>query len=505
VSAPPNTGRRVLAAALAGILAGCAAAPAYRTPEVEVPAHFSTSAGGSGAWDVAAPADTAPRGEWWRLFHDPALDQLEQQLVLSNQNLKQAAAQWQQARALENVARAGFYPTVGADVGATRARTSANVEGRSLAGQTVNDFSTGLVASWEPDLFGRVASATDAAHADAQASAADLEGVRLAMTSELAFDYFGLRAVDAEISLLDASVRAYGESLQMVESQRRLGAVDDAAVAQAQTQLEGARSQAEELGIQRRRYVHAIATLTGKPAPGFELAPEAVAPTPALTSTPTLQQMPAVPPGLPSQLLQRRPDVAAAERRVASANARIGQARAAFFPSLVLSAAAGLESSTFAPWLGAPSLFWALGPQLVGTLFDGGQRKAQLAGANAAYDAEVASYRQTVLAAFQDVEDELSALQGLAQEAQSEQRATEAAERSLALTSNRYRAGTASYLDVTTTQTLALDHERTLAQVQGRRMQASVLLLKAIGGGWQGLPDVAPLPAAAAIARETPG
>ncbi|MGO4328170.1 efflux transporter outer membrane subunit [Cupriavidus sp. 2TAF22] len=473
--------REAIAACVICALAGCASAPVYHPPATAVPAHFSGAAGADKGWAVAVPADMVARGSWWAVFQEPGLDALEDRVQVSNQNLKQAAARLQQARAMVNVQRAAFFPQVAAGVAVARARTSQNVLGHSLAGKTVNDYSTALSASWEPDLFGRVASATDAAHADAQASQADLEAMRLAVSSELAVDYFGLRALDLQRQLLDASLQAYTAALAMVQSQERIGAADDAAVAQAQLQVEGTRSQADELAIQRQTLEHAIAALTGTPASSFSLPPQAGP-----------LRVPDIPVGLPSQLLQRRPDIAGAERRVAAANARIGEAHAAFFPTLALSAGAGLESSFFAPWLGAPSLFWALGPQLVGTLFDGGRRKAELAGATAAYDAGVAGYRQTVLAAFQDVEDNLSALQGLAHEADSEQRASEAAARSLALTNNRYQAGAASYLDVVTTQTLALDHQRTLVQVQGRRMQSSVRLLKALGGGWQDPAATAP-------------
>jgi NodT family efflux transporter outer membrane factor (OMF) lipoprotein len=347
------------------------------------------------------------------------------------------------------------------------------VEGHSLAGRTVPDYSLGLNASWEPDLFGRVRDAEVNARDNAQASEADLEAVRLSMSTDLARDYFALRALDIQKKLLDDSVSAYAAALAILRQQLADGAIDASATAQAETQLEDTRSQATDIAVQRAQMVHAIATLIGVPASSFSLAPQ-------VESIP----VPQIPAGVPSQLLERRPDIAAAERRVAAANAQIGEAKAAFYPDLTLSASAGLESTFFAPWLTAPSLFWSIGPQLVGTLFDGGKRDAALNGATAQYDGSVADYRQTVLVALQQVEDNLSALDTLASEAQSQQRATAAAERSLRLTQNRYQAGAVSYLDVVTVQTIALTNQRTEARIQARRVDASVQLLKALGGGW---------------------
>lgn len=465
--------RRTIAATTIGTLLGaCSTLPPYQRPGAEIPARYAGTAPG---WTQAAPADAAPRGPWWTIFGDPVLDQLEARIDVSNQTVRKAVAQVQQARSMVDYQRAGFFPTVTAGVGADRARLSQNVEGKSLAGKTVPDYSVGVAASWEPDLFGRVRDSVTSAQADAQASEADLEGVKLSMSADLALDYFSLRSLDTQKQLLDDSVKAYAAALNLLQQQLKNGAIDASAVAQATAQLEATRAQDTDIDVTRSQMQHAIATLIGEPASTFTLPPNGSAVTP-----------PAIPVGVPSQLLERRPDIAAAERRVASANARIGAARAAFFPDLVLSASTGLESTFFAPWLTAPSLFWSLGAQMAGTLFDGGQRKATLHGATAQYDGAVADYRQSVLVAFQQVEDNLSALHALSDEAASQQRATTAADLSLRLTTNRFNAGAVSYLDVVTAQTIALTNERSADQIAARQLESSVLLIKALGGTWRG-------------------
>lgn len=479
-----------LAIALAGTLTACSTLPPYKAPAVDVPAHYaggSTSAANTPGWAVAAPADSQPRGPWWTVFGDPELNQLEARIDVSNQTVKKAVAQLQQARSMVDYQRSGFFPTITAGVAQSRARTSANLVDRALAGKTLPDYSLGVTASWEPDLFGRVRDAVTGAQANADASAADLEAVRLSMSADLATDYFDLRSLDTQKKLLDDTVSAYSAALQLLQQQLRNGAIDASAVAQAETQLEATRTQDTDIDVMRAQLQHAIATLVGEPASTFSL--------PSKVQT---FATPDIPVGLPSQLLERRPDIAAAERRVAMANAQIGEAHAAFFPDLMLSATAGLESTFFAPWLSAPSLFWSLGPQLVGTLFDGGRRDATLHNATAQYDGSVADYRQTVLVAFQQVEDNLSALHTLADEAASQQRATSAADLSLKLTTNRYKAGAVSYLDVVTAQTIALTNERTADQIAARRMDASVQLLKALGGSWK---DGQPAAAASAVSR----
>jgi len=477
--------RTALALCAASALAACSTLPPYAPPAVAVPAHFAGTASaasdaGANGWTTAAPADGAPRGPWWTVYNDADLNRLEARIDVSNQTVKKAVAQLQQARAMVDYQRAGFFPTVTAGVAQSRFRTSQNIVGHSLAGKTVPDYSTGIAASWEPDLFGRVRDAVAGASASTEASAADLEAVRLSVTADPAVEYFDLRSLDTQKKLLDDTVTAYGAALRLLQQQLHDGAIDASAVAQAETQLETTRAQDTDIDVQRAQLQHAIATLTGEPASTFTLPPKVES-----------FAVPAIPAGLPSQLLERRPDIAAAERRVAAGNAQIGEAHAAFFPDLVLSATAGLESSFFAPWLTAPSLFWSIGPQLVGTLFDGGRRSATLRGANAQYDGFVADYRQTVLVAFQQVEDNLSALNSLADEAASQDRATSAANLSLKLTTNRFNAGAVSYLDVVTAQTIALTNQRTADQIAARRMDASVLLLKALGGGWNGDMSVA--------------
>ncbi|MEX3634046.1 efflux transporter outer membrane subunit [Paraburkholderia sp. BR14320] len=467
---PLTSLRRIVAACTVASLAACTTLPHYHAPSFEVPAHFAAQSAASG-WTVASDAN--PRGAWWTLFGDSELDALEARVDVSNQTVREAVANLQAARAMIDYQRAGYTPTITAGVAAQRYRTSQNLVDHSLAGKTVPDYSTGVAASWEPDLFGRVKDATVEAHANAQASAADVESVRLSVATQLAADYFALRTLDREKRLLDGTVTAYAAALRIVQQQLADGAIDASAVAQAQTQLESARTADSDVDVQRAQRQHAIATLIGVPASSFAL-PAQVEPV----------VVPSIPAGLPSALLERRPDIAAAERRVAAANARIGEAHAAFYPDLTLSASAGLESTFFAPWLTAPSLFWSLGSQLAGTIFDGGRHNATLKGANAQYDAAVAGYRQTVLTAFQQVEDSLSALNTLANEADSQQRATAAAQLSLKLTTNRYQAGAVDYLDVVTAQTIALANERNEEQIAGRRLDASVHLLEALGGGW---------------------
>ncbi|HTJ92105.1 MAG TPA: efflux transporter outer membrane subunit [Pararobbsia sp.] len=496
-------GRIAASAAIASAaftFAGCSTLPAYSVPTTAMPTHYanaSTDAKTSGAtngWTVASPDDGQPHGAWWTIFNIDELNTLERRIDVSNQSVKKAVSQLEQARAMVDYQRSGFFPTITAGTAAERFRTSQNITGRSLAGKTIPDYSAGLSASWEPDLFGRIRDAVTNADANAQASAQDLESVRLAMSADLAKDYFDLRALDTQKKLLDDSVKAYSAALSLLQQQLADGAIDASAVAQAQTQLESTRTQDADLDVTRAQLEHAIATLVGEPASTFSLPP--VVETFAI---------PAIPPGLPAALLQRRPDIGAAERRVAAANAQIGEAHAAFFPDLVLSASAGLESSFFAPWLTAPSLFWSIGPQLAGTLFDGGKRDAGLRGATAQYDGAVADYRQTVLVALQQVEDNLAALRSLADEAQSQQRAVSAAELSLRLTTNRFNAGAVSYLDVVTAQTIALANEQTADQIAARRMDASVALIKALGGTWQaGAPASAQKPPALANGTASP-
>ena len=486
--------RRVVALGVVTALAACSTLPPYSPPTVAVPTHYAGAPAAQPGWHVAAPADAASRGAWWTVFNDTDLNALEARVDVSNQTVKKAVADLEQARATVNYQHAGFLPTVTAGVAQSRSRISQNKLGSSLAGKTTPDHQVGVTASWEPDVFGRVRDAVAGAQANADASAADLQAVKLSVTAELATDYFALRSLDTQKRLLDDTVRAYADALKLLQQQLAAGAIDASAVAQAETQLEATRTQDTDIDASRAQLQHAIATLVGENASTFALPPRVQA-----------FDVPAIPAGVPSQLLERRPDIAAAERRVAAANAQIGEAHAAFFPDLVLSASAGLESGFFMPWLTAPSLFWSLGPQLVGTLFDGGRRSATLRGAHAQYDGEVADYRQTVLGAFQQVEDQLSALDALASEAASQRRANDAADLSLRLTTNRFNAGAVSYLDVVTAQTIALTNRRQADQIAARRMEASVGLLKALGGGWHAGADIAASAAGSGTAIKTQG
>jgi NodT family efflux transporter outer membrane factor (OMF) lipoprotein len=471
----------VAAAAIAVVLAGCATGPAYVKPAVDVPKAFKgrdATAAPSAAtppqgWQAATPQDTHDRGDWWAVFNDSRLNELESRVSVSNETIQKAVSVLKQARASVGMARSNYFPQVGAGVFATSTHTSANINFRAAAGHTVPDYSAGVTASWEPDLFDKVGHAVDAASARAQASAADLAAVELSMHSDLAVDYFELRGVDAQAELLRRTIAGYQTALDMVQLRFNSGIASDSDVAQAQTQLQTARSQLIDLGVARAALQDAIAVLCGESASTFSLSPDAA-----------LGQPPEIPVGVPSELLERRPDVAAAERRVLASNADVGSATSAFFPDLMLAASGGLESSNLGSWLSLPSRYWAIGPALIGTLFDGGFRKQQLKGAQASYEGAVADYRQVVLASFQEVEDNLAALRVLADEAATQQLAVSSAERSLDLTMTRYKGGAVGYLDVVTAQTIALTNESTATQIAQRRLAASVLLVKALGGLW---------------------
>jgi NodT family efflux transporter outer membrane factor (OMF) lipoprotein len=362
---------------------------------------------------------------------------------------------------------------VGGDISANRG--SANtVIASSKTTQNYGLFALPIDFNWELDTFGRIRNSVQAARAEAQATAADLETVRLSLHAELAFDYFELRSLDAQKELLDNTVVAYQKALELTRNRFEGGATSAVEVEQARTQLESTRAQTQDVGVQRAQYEHAIAVLTGRAPYGFSLAPKPL-------DTPP----PVIPPGLPSQLLERRPDIAAAERRVAEGNAAIGIARAAYYPSVMLSTALGLQASSITSWFNWPSRFWAVGPTMLQTVFDGGRRKAQSAQAQSAYDEAVAAYRQTTLDAFQQVEDNLAAERILAQEAETQKAAVTAARRSLELSMNRYEGGLVTYLEVVTAQSAALANQRTAVDILRRRMSAAVLLVKALGGGWE--------------------
>jgi NodT family efflux transporter outer membrane factor (OMF) lipoprotein len=485
----------VCAASVVGVT-GCSIGPDYVRPSVTVPAAYKESGGApsadSGAlstapgkpgvapsqatpgWTSATPADTQPRGAWWTRFNDPQLTALEARVSVSNQTIQKAVAQLQVARAMVQSAHADYLPTIGAAAGTSRLHDSANVIGhQQTAGKSFDDYAVALDASWEPDLWGRIAHENDAARAGAQASAADLESVRLGVHAELAVDYFNLRGLDASKQLLDQTIADYRQTLDLTKSRFAVGVSSQADVSHAETQLQATEAQDIDLGVARAQYEHAIATLTGVPASMFSLPPATADFAP-----------PAIPVGLPSELLQRRPDIAAAERRVAAANDQIGIAQSAFYPDLVLSAAGGFESSTLTNWLTAPSRMWTIGPALVGTLFDGGRRHAMTEKAQAQYDGSAADYRETVLTAFQEVEDNLASLRILHQEASKQDEAVAAAKKTLQLELEQYRIGTVDYLEVVTAQSVALTNERTAVDLERRQMDASVLLVKALGGIW---------------------
>ena len=453
------------------LLAGCTVGPDYVRPKVETPLAYKET----GDWKPAEPRDAAARGRWWAMFGDAQLDGLMAQVDVSNQTIAAAEAQLRQAGALAAQSRAGWWPTLTGTLQETRSRSSQTtgpVIGTTAGKRTI--YSAPLNASWEADLWGKVRRAVESGEASQQASAADLVNARLSVQSELAQSYFQLRALDSQKALLDATVAAYAKTLELTRNRYTAGVVSRGDVAQAETQLQSTRAQALDVGVQRAQLEHAVAVLLGKPASGFSLAPAALAAAP-----------PAVPAaGLPADLLERRPDIAAAERRMAAANAQIGVAKSAFFPAATLNAAYGVQSATTQNWFTLPSRFWSLGPALALTIFDGGRRAAVSDQAVASYDQSVAGYRGTVLTAFKEVEDNLAALRILEEEAAIQAEAVKAAELSLQISLNQYQAGIITYLQVVQAQTAALANQRAVIDVQSRRIAASVLLVKALGGGW---------------------
>jgi NodT family efflux transporter outer membrane factor (OMF) lipoprotein len=479
-----HEGRCSLAGVLAVLLAGCTVGPHYETPSVPLtdsfkeatPADYATA----GMWRPAQPSGQVSRGKWWQIFGDPELDTLEDQLTDANQNLKVAAARFAEARAMIGYQRASEFPTIGVGANASSLQDSNHQPYFLIPNpQPEGELQLPFDLNYEVDLWGRIRRTVSAAREEAQATAADLATASLSLHAELAMDYIELRSADAQQRLLDDTVKAYTNALRLTQNRQEGGDAPESDVAQAQTQLDTTRVQNTDIGVMRAQYEHAIAVLVGEPPAAFSLPP---APLGLLSPT--------VPPGLPSELLQRRPDIAAAERRVAEANEQIGIAQAAYYPSLTLSAESGFEGTSPATWFGWPSLFWAVGTSLTQQLFDGGRRKAQSEAARAAYDASVAFYRQTTLTAFQQVEDNLAALRILGDEAQQQREAVESANKSLQLFTNLYLGGEDPYLQVITAQTVALMNQRNDVDIQRRRMEASILLVKALGGGW----EVADLP-----------
>lgn len=476
-----RTGAVLCAVSVALTLGGCAVGPDYQRPDMAVPSQYKETPSG---WKEATPADTESRGPWWTVFGDPRLDTLMHELTNANQSLAVAQANWRQATALAQNAHASLFPTLGASTSASRADSSSS---SSTSRGVTNSLQAGLSASWEVDLWGRLRRTAEAQDANAQASLADLANTQLSLTATLASDYFLLRVADAQQDLYAAIIQAYADSLQLTRNRFAAGVATRSEVAQAQTQWLSARASAESVRISRAQLEHAIAILVGKAPANFSLPPDITTPPGQLT-----QAAPAVPVTLPSTLLERRPDVAAAERSAAAANAQIGVARAALFPSLTLSASGGYSGSTLGQLFDASQRFWTLGPAAMAlTLFDAGARQASIRQAEAAYDASAATYRQNVLTALQEVEDQLAALRILANQAQLQDQAVSAAATTLSLVTNQYKAGTVSYLDVITAQTADQNARLSALSVRSQQLSATVSLIKALGGGWEGLPPPA--------------
>lgn len=470
------------------IFAGaCVVGPKYQKPSAPVPAAYKeaqvmTDQEGN-TWKEAQPSEAAKKGKWWEIYNDPELNALQEQVSISNQNIKVAEAQFREAKDAVRIARSGLFPTVTGSasiVNSGASRELGNGGGANISSGSHTTFNLPVDLSYVADLWGNIHRSVAASAALAQLSDAQLENARLTFQAELAVDYFQLRGTDGNKDLLERTVKSYEEYLTLTKNRYAGGIASGGDVAQAETQLETARAQLIDLEVSRTQFEHAIAILIGKP-------PAALSVTEAGIKSPP----PPIPPGVPSALLERRPDIAGAERSMAASNEQIGIAQAAYYPTLTLGASAGLESTNFLKWISWPARFWSVGPQLAETLFDAGRRHAQTDQARAAFDASVANYRQAVLTSFQQVEDNLAALRVLDNEAKAEDNAVKAAQRSVQISTDQYKAGTVSYLQVITTQAIALQDERTAVDILTRRMVASVLLVEALGGGW----DSSKLPA----------
>ena len=486
------------------LLAGCVVGPKYHRASIDTPVAYKELTPpdfqNTDGWKVAQPKDDALRGKWWEIFNNPQLNALEEKVNVSNQSIAAAAASFLAARALVKEARSQLFPTVTTNPAITVQRPSAtSSRGGSSSGTgtgssssspgTFTDYTLPFDATWQPDLFGRIRNTVRSAAYGAQASAADLENTRLTVQAEVAVDYFQLRGQDTLKELLDSTVIAFQQSLDLTRALYDTGIDSEEAVAQAETQLEATKAQDAALGIQRAQFEHAIAMLTGQPASTFSIPIE-----------PPNSNPPAIPFGVPSQLLERRPDIAAAERLVAQANAQIGIARAAYFPTVTLSATAGLESTSFATWFTWPSRFFSLGPAAAETLFDAGLRRATVMQFRAQYDETVANYRQAVLTGFQQVEDNLASLRILSVEIQHQNAAVKSAERNLALATDRYKLGIDPYLNVITAQTSLLSNQETAVTLRIQQMTASTGLIEALGGSW----DASQLPSPAQLVSKVP-
>ena len=466
---------------LAAAVTGCTVGPNYHTPAAPTAPTFKESevtlppSPTNGGWKRADPNDDKLRGKWWEMYGDPQLNTLEETIVVSNQTLKAQYEQYRRAVDAVREYRADYYPTVSLAPTASRTKLSNNrpIRTPTASGSTYNDIVVSGQVSWEPDLWGRVRRTVEAARANAQASAADLASVDLSLHSELAMDYFEMRGLDSQQQLLSTTVTEYQRFLDLTERRFHGGVATESDVAQAQTQLDQTSAQLIDVGVARAQYEHAIATLTGVPASSFNLA-----------IAPLVLALPQVPVGVPSEILERRPDVAAAERRADAANAQIGVAISAFYPTVTLNGSGGVESFRPGILFQGPSSIWALGGQAQQLLFDAGRRHAITDEARASYDSQVASYRQSVLQAFQDVEDQLAALRILNQESGAQDKAVQDAQRSVSISTNRYKGGVTTYLEVITAQTASLTNQRTAADITTRQFSASVQLIKALGGGW---------------------
>lgn len=455
------------------LLAGCTVGPNYHRPDVATAPAWKEQP----PWRAADPKDSIPKGNWWTTFADSELDQYETQALKSNQTIASARYQLQQARAAARITQSGLFPQLTAGISAQRSQTSVGkptVSGIPLASPTLsNDFIIPFNFTWEPDVFGGVRRSVESANATYQASAAALENVRLVITSEVAVDYFSLRELDAEIAVLNSSVEYQNKSLTLVQNRHAGGIASGLDVAQQETLLNSTRTQATLLRQQRSQFEHAIAALVGVPASSFSVPVKPLALPP-----------PAVPSGVPSDVLERRPDIAQSERQMAAQNAQIGVAKSAYYPGINIVASGGFENTGLGSLIGASTGFWALGANVAETVFSGGKRRAQVDFAKSGYGASVANYRQTVLTAFQEVEDSLSGLSVLAEAAETQQQAVNAAQRALQISNDRYTGGLVTYLDVITAEENLLEAQRLATQILGQRLVTSVSLVKALGGGW---------------------
>lgn len=450
------------------MLIACTVGPDYRRPPSTASTKFKEIKG----WKQAQPRDHELPGKWWEIFKDPYLNKLEEEVDIANQSIAQAEAQYRQAQSMVQTAAAAYFPTATATASVNRFRAAS---GQNVAVSGVKYlFGAALSAAWEPDLWGSVRRQVESSEASAQASAATLQALRLSTQATLAQNYFQLRALDAQIKLLNDTAETYEKTLKITQNRYAAGIAAKSEIVQAETQLESARAQAINLGVQRTQFEHAIAMLIGKTPAELTIA-----------VAPLNTQLPPIPVSIPSQLLERRPDIAAAERQAAAANAQIGVAKAAYFPTVSLAANNGTQANQFSNLLTSAARYWALGPAAFALpLFDGGARGAQMQQSIDAYDASVAAYRQAVLISFQEVEDNVAALRILEQELQIQNRAVESAQKAVLLTTNQYKAGTVSYLNVMIDQAAALANEKTAVDLQGQRLSAAVLLVKALGGGW---------------------